>query len=277
MDAISRGGESRACAVAFPAEVQREKSEELGPLDFAADEQEEVLGMQMSDAKEEDQEFMDQLKLDGFPPSRRRPKTRMVGTSEKDSSIHSVLAHNDWSQAEASHGSDHEGRPQSRYCQRVKYFRCDHSHEKTSGVSVKAPSAYSFNDEFILDVLKMTDMVQQTFPVPKKRWDKFLSRWTPWDRFPQIATTDRELHNRGRFCTRVKSNGVHLRQAGTAAPEHIGRGERHDGIIKNMMKAAIKYHHLLGKDQMEHCAIIAQIIKNGLTPRQNVVSRSSCG
>ena len=63
-DAIIREGESRACVVAFPGEVRREQSEELGPLDFAGDEHEEVLGMQMSDAKEQKQKFMDQLKLD---------------------------------------------------------------------------------------------------------------------------------------------------------------------------------------------------------------------
>ena len=49
------GRDHSRCAVAFPAEVQRKQPEELGPLDFAGDDQEEVLGKQMSDANEQEQ------------------------------------------------------------------------------------------------------------------------------------------------------------------------------------------------------------------------------
>ena len=41
------------------------------------------------------------------------------------------------------------------------------------------------------------------------------------------------------------------------APEHIGRGERHGGIIKSAMKAVIREHNVIGKDQMKQVAIIA--------------------
>ena len=70
----------------------------------------------------------------------------MVGTFGRDSNIHSAPAHNDRSQAEGSHGSDHE------VVQGVKYFRCDPCHEKTSFAPVKAPSPHSFDDEAILNV-----------------------------------------------------------------------------------------------------------------------------
>ena len=46
------------CAVAFSAEVHLEQSEELGPSDFAGDEKEQVLDVQMSDATEQEQEIM---------------------------------------------------------------------------------------------------------------------------------------------------------------------------------------------------------------------------
>ena len=81
-------------------------------------------------------------------------------------------------------------------------------------------------------------------------------------RFPRIVATDKGLHNRDSFARGFKSNGVHMRQAGTEAPEQVGRGERHGGISKNMMKYAIKDHHVIGKDQPNHCASIAHIIKN---------------
>ena len=132
----------------------------------------------------------------------------------------------------------------------VQYFRCDQCQEKTS-----VATAYSFNYKIIPFVLFVKDMVRQrqTFAIlslicngltfhandmvctgtrslaSKKCWDKFLSRWTLWIGFPQIVTTDRELHNRGSFARGLKSGGVHLRHAGTES-EQIGRGERHGAL-----------------------------------------------
>ena len=67
-----------------------------------------------------------------------------------------------------------------------------------------------------------------------------------------------ELHNRGSFAQGLKSNGVHVTSR--------TKGPRADwtrrGIIKNMVKAAIKDHHTIGKDQVKQCASIAQVIKN---------------
>ena len=69
-------------------------------------------------------------------------------------------------------------------------------------------------------------------------------------------------------------NGTYLRQAGLEAPEQIGRGERHGGIIKSAMKAVIKEHHVIGKDQMKQVAIIAMegksdnMTKGRLAPSQ---------
>ena len=52
-------------------------------------------------------------------------------------------------------------------------------------------------------------------------WSKFLSKWTLWAGFHQILTTDRRLHNRRSFAPGLKSNGLHLRQAGTKAPDRL--------------------------------------------------------
>ncbi len=56
--------------------------------------------------------------------------------------------------------------------------------------------------------------------------------------------------------------GAYLRQTCLEAPEQIGRGERHGGIIKSARKAVIKEHHIIGKDQMKQVAIIAMEGKN---------------
>ncbi len=69
-------------------------------------------------------------------------------------------------------------------------------------------------------------------------------------------------------------NGTYLRQTGLEAPEQIGRGERHGGIIKSARKAVINEHHVIGKDQMKQDAIIAmegtndKMTKGGFAPSQ---------
>ena len=60
---------------------------------------------------------------------------------------------------------------------------------------------------------------------------------------------------------------MHLRQA----PEQIRRGERHSGLIENMIAAATKDHHVIGKDQMKQ---YARIIKNDSMRKGGDFSRS---
>ena len=75
------------------------------------------------------------------------------------------------------------------------------------------------------------------------------------------------LQNRGSFARGFTSKGVHLRQ-------------EHGGIIRNTIKAAIKYHHVTRKDQMKQCASLPQIVKNdsmrkgGFSPSQWVSAKA---
>ena len=71
-----------------------------------------------------------------------------------------------------------------------------------------------------------------------------------------------ESRNRGRFTQGLKSNGMRLRWAGTETLEKIGRRERHEGIIKHMLKVTMMEHHVIRKNQRSQYAIIAQMIKN---------------
>ena len=73
---------------------------------------------------------------------------------------------------------------------------------------------------------------------------------------------DRGLHNRGEFAIGLKANGVVIRQAALEAPEMIGRGERHGGILKANMKSVIKAHHVIGKKHMKQVAAICTENKN---------------
>ena len=171
----------------------------------------------------------------------------------------------------------------------VKHFKCDHCAETAEPASVapvKAPSLYAFNYEVIVDVFYNQDMAGTTWgwlsivcngttyhviclicegpgtPGSRKCYAKFCSHWARWAGYPTMLTTDRGLHNRGSFSRGLQANGVILRQAALEAPEQIGRGERHGGILKGLLKAVIKQHHIVGNDQMKLAAVVAMEVKN---------------
>jgi len=168
---------------------------------------------------------------------------------------------------------------------------------------VKPPSLYAFNYEVVIDIFYNHDMAGTTFgwlsivcngttfhvitlvcegagtPKSAKYFKKFESHWVRWAGFPLVVSTDRGLHNRGTFSRGLCANGAYLRQAALEAPEHIGRGERHGGIMKSVMKTLIKPHHVIGKEQMKQVAVVANQVKNdtmrrgGFTPPQWVLGK----
>ena len=108
---------------------------------------------------------------------------------------------------------------------------------------------------------------------------KFDSMWTRWAGWPRILTSDRGLHNRGAFARGLLANGVVIRQAALEVPEHIGRAERHQGILKGVLKRIVKEHHCIGKDQMKLALAVALETKNdtvrrdGFSPSQWVLAK----
>ncbi len=108
---------------------------------------------------------------------------------------------------------------------------------------------------------------------------KLQANWCAWAGYPKVVTTDRGLHKRGELSRGMTMNGTYLRQAGLEAPEQIGRGERHGGNRKSAMKAVIKEHHVIGKDQMKQVAIVAMegksdsMTRRGFAPSQWVLGK----
>ena len=109
-------------------------------------------------------------------------------------------------------------------------------------------------------------------PKSIKCLEKFESHWTRWAGYPQYLVCDRGVHNRGEFAKGLKANGTFIRQAALEAPEQIGRGERHGGIIKGLMKTVIKDSHVIGKKQMKQVAAICQESKNDTQRRGGFVA-----
>ena len=70
--------------------------------------------------------------------------------------------------------------------------------------------------------------------------DAFMFFWVSWAGYPKEIVCDRGLNNRGAFKKGLDANGVYLRNSGLEAPEQIGRGERHGGILKDNAKKLIK-------------------------------------
>ena len=69
----------------------------------------------------------------------------------------------------------------------------------------------------------------------------------------------------------MRSHGVEIRQAGQQAPWQIGRGERHGGILKAMVKRLITAHQLSGEFAISAAITQSAAVKNGMYKRDGYV------
>ena len=188
----------------------------------------------------------------------------------------------------------------------VKFFRCDHcdaNMDNPRKSAVAAPPMYSFNHEVMIDVFWVHDMDGQAYgilsvvcngttfhiaaivmighgvPLSGKCYRKFDSMWARWAGWPKVLTSDRGLHNRGEFARGLRAQGTYIRQAALEVPEHIGRAERHGGILKGTIKRIIKEHHVTGKKDLKLTITVAletkndQMRRDGFSPSQWVLAR----
>ena len=309
LKAVLKEHDDRTCYVAFAAEGAEEIADEMGPIDSIEDDNgtQEVFGKSLDDKAEREQEMLDSLEIVGFPKeeaARRKAWMQLPRVTRASiRRLHKMLRHARvpvMLQILRGAGADAE------IIKGVKLFKCGDclEMEKPQGMpTVKPPSPYIFNWEVIIDVFYIKDMEREIYgflsivdngtsfhlialvsvgkgtPLSSKCYKKFLRVWTTWAGFPRFVTCDRGLHNRGAFARGLSSNGVYLRQGALEAPENIGRGERHGGIIKTVMKPIIKHHHAIGKEQMKMIGYIACETKNddmrrgGYSPSQWVIAR----
>ena len=88
---------------------------------------------------------------------------------------------------------------------------------------------------------------------------KFMKYWASPFGWPKVISHDRGLHNRGAFAYGLAAHGVLIRPAGLESPEHIGRCERHGGILKRAFRRIVRQHNLTGKTEVKEARLEGQV------------------
>ena len=188
----------------------------------------------------------------------------------------------------------------------AKVFKCETcrvSDEGTKTHPVSAPPPYEFNHTVSVDVFETADSTGQKYswlnivdngtcyqvvtlvkvgggqPSSAKCLKKFMAHWASPFGWPKIISHDRGLRSRGAFAHGLAAHGCQIRQAGLESPEHLGRCERHGGIIKRAYRRIVRQHNLSGKAEVKEAMLEAQVSKNeflrvgGFAPVQWVLGR----
>eukprot|EP00435_Cladocopium_sp_Y103_P000814 s912_g1.t1 len=97
---------------------------------------------------------------------------------------------------------------------------------------------------------------------------------------PKAVVADQGVHNRGKFSGLLRAHGVEIRQTGVQSPFQLGLGERHGGLIKEVMNRAIHSRQLQGAGVISSLCAEAGRTKNtmlnhgGYSPAQWVLGQT---
>ena len=103
------------------------------------------------------------------------------------------------------------------------------------------------------------------------------SSWIAWAGTPDYFIVDQGVHNRGKVAHLLTILGTTIRFTAARAPHQLGIGERHGGIIKQMLKRIIHERQLVGEEDISIACSESASVKNGLfnaagfTPQQWVM------
>ena len=98
-----------------------------------------------------------------------------------------------------------------------------------------------------------------------------------WAGAPDYFVCDQGVHNKGRVAHLLSSHGTTIRQTAARAPFQLGVGERHGGLLKEIMKRVIHERQLQGAEDIAALCSEAAKVKNnllnhaGYTPSQWVM------
>ena len=295
--------------VAFPAEVLAEENP-LGALDRIYDAKDEVpehlpvgrcdeLEIKQEEGREQEgpgQTQQDQLRKREWL---RLPLSQRVAVRR----LHQMTGH---ASVSAMARMLRLGRADPEVLHRLKHFRCEACQARQRPEPrpvVKPPSQYSFNHELAADTFEVRDglgnkftvlsvicmgtlyhaawIVSETGGVPSslRCAEALRDGWFGIFGPPKFLTVDRGVANRGQVAYLMSSQGVYLRYAGTAAAHHIGRAERHGGLLKEVISHAVAARNIVGAHVMKMLVGESCFVKNnrvnhaGFSPSQWVLGR----
>eukprot|EP00971_Amphidinium_carterae_P352490 6492618-Amphidinium_carterae.1 len=304
VDGITQAVSTRQAWAAFPAEMRMEQGEGE-PLDSIVDEEDDANPI-ITEQAEQEAEVLENLPMPGHPQeeSERRRKWLSLPRTVRAAirRLHRMLGYKPSAVlVRILKGA----RASEEWIQAAKLYQNDAVHE-TSEVNrthpVAAPLPYVFNDTVAVDCFELKDDsgARYTFfsvicmgtlyhqveivasggqPSSKACLTAFQNIWCRWAGWPRRLICDRGLHNRGIFMKTLSARGVRVSQIGLESAEHLGRAERHGGLIKSNMKRVIKEAQLVGEERMRVCATECILAKNsmikhgGFTSAQWVLGR----
>ena len=114
-------------------------------------------------------------------------------------------------------------------------------------------------------------------PSSKACADALNVSWIAWAGAPTFFVADQGVHNRGKVAHLLTVMGTTIRQTGARAPHQLGVGERHGGLLKEIMKRAIHERQIKGAEDIAALCSESARVKNlfinqrGYSPSQWVM------
>ena len=186
--------------------------------------------------------------------------------------------------------------------QAARHFSCE-TCKKRQDVEptnkVKIPSKTEFNHEIAIDAFEIRDSVGNRFTILSslcvgtlfhQGWvvaeggvprssacaDALQQGWFSPFGSPNVVSSDRGMHNRGKLQDLLRVHGVYLRYTGVEAAHQLGRAERQQGILK---KSAMEERQIVGLQEVKWLVAETTMVKNcrlnhrGFTPTQWVLGK----
>ena len=156
------------------------------------------------------------------------------------------------------------------------------------GLDVTEMKDYAGNKYSILTMLDistgfhLSEVVKEGggMPTSEACAQAILRRWISWAGFPKAAIMDRGVHNRGEVSKLFASHGVEIFYAPLETPSAVGKVERHQGILKAILRKTIHDMEAVGRNAFETCLHECTSVKNhiqrvqGYSPAQWVLGRN---
>ena len=196
-----------------------------------------------------------------------------------------------------------------RVIKAAQFFRCPSCEEIKDREQPRAVKPMrelqriKFNDELSIDVFELHDAVGGRHsilsmvdlsthyqlavrvcsggtPSSKACAEALNQSWfTPFGA-PAFVVTDQGVHNSGKVRGLLLAHGVELRRIGAQAPHQLGIGERHGGILKQIMNKAVHNRQLSGAEAISALCAESARVKNvtinygGFSPAQWVLGHT---